>query len=72
MGGSDNGNAHAKVDVSTDLGTGFSHCSASKAESFFNEVLASLPRRPSAMIELKSLRLSCTQQQSANAFHRLL
>jgi hypothetical protein len=32
----------------TDLGTGFLPFSAIKAESFFNKVVASLPRRPSA------------------------
>jgi hypothetical protein len=48
MGGSDDGNTHASIDVSADLGVGgFSHFSASKAETFFSKVLASLPRSPS-------------------------
>jgi hypothetical protein len=49
MGGSDNGDAHASIDMSTDTWEqDFSDFSASKSESFFNEVLASLPRTPSA------------------------
>jgi hypothetical protein len=66
--GSDDGNAHTSVDISNfGVGSRFSHFSASRADSFFRKILASLPSKPSVETTNGEKCRRCSRQAPVDA-----